>query len=241
MQNNTLKDSTTYNHQQKCSNLEVFTNVKVGQNKSTIDSNGNLTCQTLKANSLSGGGSTFAEIDNNGSLIRSISSPPVVGFGFANVLAVPDITTGITTPAITVPLGSKAEGTWAKITGLNASGSENGCTIVGSTFTVTKAGVWRFSMNIAGLKDSGTGKRFVFVSIQKNVSDADQVLATYSPAFSVTTFQKTNDLYSMSASAVKTLAINDTIKFFIALTHAAGSGVSDVEIYAMDITCHLMY
>ena len=51
----------------------------------------------------------------------------------------------------------------------------------------------------------------------------------------------TYDLYSMSASAVKTLAINDTIKFFIALTHAAGSGVSDVEIYAMDITCHLMY
>lgn len=190
---------------------------------------------SIVISALAGGGTTLASIDNAGTIIRDGGG---IASGFANafVQVTPNLTTGVGAPTFTVPIGSQPEGTWIKVTGLGASGFETNCTYSAGTFTVGLTGIWRFEASISGVRAAVTGDRFVFLTLQRNVSDANQVLATYSPCFAGNSFRSQNDLYSFSNSQTFSLTAGDTIKPFMAMTHSAGAGVADIEVHAMSIT-----
>lgn len=193
------------------------------------------TTNSVVISGYTGGGSTSALINNAGAIIRG-GGPVAGGFANANVQVTPNLTTGVGAPSFTVPLGAQPEGTWIKVTGLVASGFETNCTYGSGTFTVGLTGVWRFDVSISGVRASATGDRFVFLTLQRNVTDANQVLTTYSPCFAGNSFRSTNDLYSFSNTKILSLTAGDTVKPFMAMTHSAGASVADVEVHAMSIT-----
>lgn len=205
---------------------------------------GNITCadnitasDTIRGSeiiktSLIGGGITPAAINNDGELIRASR-----GYGFFSVKANTSLSSGVGAPSFTIGLGAFSEGTWVKTIGLVASGFEQGCTFSSGTWTVNLTGKWLFRIDGGCLRGSGGGDRDVFMSFERNVSDSNQSLATYSPSSVALSINSSNDLSVFTGAEMFDLTAGDTIKLFTCMINPTGTAVQNLEVYSMSVTC----
>lgn len=203
-------------------------------NELNVKTNSIINTTDIIISQYAGGGLTSADIDNDGRIVRNNTALVDIGFGCGFIKVVPDTTTGFGPPTTIVAFAAQPEGTWIKLTGMIASGLEKGCTFVNDTFTLNLPGVWNFSVNISVSRSVTVGDKYVFLTIVKNVTDSNQPLATYSPAFVGSYVRTTNDIYSFSGAAATNAVPGDTYKLFACMTDSSGAIVTNLNIHALN-------